>query len=60
MLALYSNRIENNYLLILNFSNKVNPDEESYFIKYQKNLMTTITLLTIKFYAGSETSQCQY
>ena len=51
MLAFYSNGIENNYLLILNFSNKVNPDEESYFIRYQTNLMSTITLLIIKFYA---------
>ena len=38
MFTLCSNKIENNYLLMLNLSNKVNLDEESYFIDIKKIL----------------------
>ena len=51
MLDLYCNRIENNYLLMLNFSKKVNLDEERYFIKYQKKSYDNSNTIDNNFFA---------
>ena len=59
MLDLYCNRIENNSLLMLDFSKKVNLDEERYFIKYQKKSYDNSNTIDNKFFAWGGTSQCQ-
>lgn len=51
MLDLYCNRIENNSLLMLDFSKKVNLDEERYFIKYQKKSYDNSNTIDNKFFA---------